>query len=268
MSTQMIKFFRNIRQNLLNEGKTSKYFKYAIGEIILVVIGILIALQINNWNEGRKDHNTEKTHLLNLLSDLDEQKTILSDFTEVETMYETNGEDVLSHYVKNNGFVPIDTIYDKLSVLSLRRSFNPINTTYREMIASSGIGLISNPVVKKTILDYYQSLDRMSLVIQNNNANLIDGVFNPALMKYLIFMGTNSSSIYLTKSSENKTNNRFQHLKSMSEKLLKVEENELHLLNVLQLRMNISKSNKRYYVEKLKETNHLIEIIKSVLSQN
>lgn len=63
MSTQMIKFFRNIRQNLLNEGKTSKYFKYAIGEIILVVIGILIALQINNWNEGRKDHNTEKTHL-------------------------------------------------------------------------------------------------------------------------------------------------------------------------------------------------------------
>lgn len=50
----MIKLFRNIRKNLLNEGKTSKYFKYAIGEIVLVVIGILIALQINNWNENRK----------------------------------------------------------------------------------------------------------------------------------------------------------------------------------------------------------------------
>jgi len=50
----MIKFFRNIRQNLLNEGKTSKYLKYAIGEIILVVIGILIALQINNWNNERQ----------------------------------------------------------------------------------------------------------------------------------------------------------------------------------------------------------------------
>ena len=50
----MIKFFRKIRQNLLSEGKTGKYFKYAIGEIVLVVIGILIALQINNWNEGRK----------------------------------------------------------------------------------------------------------------------------------------------------------------------------------------------------------------------
>ena len=49
----MIKFFRHIRKNLLNEGKTSKYLKYAIGEIILVVIGILIALQINNWNEKK-----------------------------------------------------------------------------------------------------------------------------------------------------------------------------------------------------------------------
>jgi len=50
----MIKFFRKIRQNLLMENKTGKYFKYAVGEIILVVIGILIALQINNWNENKK----------------------------------------------------------------------------------------------------------------------------------------------------------------------------------------------------------------------
>jgi len=62
----MIKFFRNIRQNLLAEGKTSKYLKYAIGEIILVVIGILIALQINNWNENRKA-NIEEQRILETL---------------------------------------------------------------------------------------------------------------------------------------------------------------------------------------------------------
>jgi hypothetical protein len=50
----MIKFFRSIRRSLLMENKTSRYFKYAIGEILLVVIGILIALQANNWNEQRK----------------------------------------------------------------------------------------------------------------------------------------------------------------------------------------------------------------------
>jgi hypothetical protein len=60
----MLKFFRKIRQNLLNEGKTTKYFKYAIGEIVLVVIGILIALQINNWNEKRKANIFEQEILL------------------------------------------------------------------------------------------------------------------------------------------------------------------------------------------------------------
>ena len=64
----MIKFFRKIRQNLLYEGKTSKYFKYAVGEILLVVIGILIAISINNWNEQRKDILQEQKILLQLKS--------------------------------------------------------------------------------------------------------------------------------------------------------------------------------------------------------
>mgnify|MGYP000731225644 CR=1 FL=1 len=51
----MIKFFRKIRYNLMSENRTGRYLKYAIGEIILVVIGILIALQINNWNEHKKE---------------------------------------------------------------------------------------------------------------------------------------------------------------------------------------------------------------------
>ncbi|WP_432410518.1 DUF6090 family protein [Rasiella sp. SM2506] len=62
----MIKFFRRIRKNLLTENKFSKYLLYAIGEIILVVIGILIALNINNWNEERK----EKVVVRNVLKDI------------------------------------------------------------------------------------------------------------------------------------------------------------------------------------------------------
>ena len=65
----MIKFFRKIRYNLMSENKTSKYFKYAIGEIILVMIGILLALQVNNWNNQRLEANKEQTVLKNLRSD-------------------------------------------------------------------------------------------------------------------------------------------------------------------------------------------------------
>ena len=59
----MIKFFRKIRYKLMNENKTGEYFKYAIGEILLVVVGILIALGINNWNEDRKAKQNEKVLL-------------------------------------------------------------------------------------------------------------------------------------------------------------------------------------------------------------
>ena len=62
----MIKFFRHIRYNLMETGKTGKYFKYAIGEILLVVIGILIALQINNWNQQRILEKQSQQVLLNL----------------------------------------------------------------------------------------------------------------------------------------------------------------------------------------------------------
>ena len=66
----MIKFFRHIRQSLILENKTSKYFKYAIGEIVLVVIGILIALQINNWNENQKLLKQEQQILFELREEL------------------------------------------------------------------------------------------------------------------------------------------------------------------------------------------------------
>jgi len=62
----MIKFFRHIRRSLIQENKMGKYFKYAIGEILLVVIGILIALQINNWNEDKKDRAEERNALIDL----------------------------------------------------------------------------------------------------------------------------------------------------------------------------------------------------------
>ncbi len=73
----MIKFFRHIRQSLIMKNQTGKYIKYAIGEIILVVIGILIALQINNWNENRKNTSKETQFLKNFYADLKANKVEL-----------------------------------------------------------------------------------------------------------------------------------------------------------------------------------------------
>lgn len=66
----MIKFFRKIRQKLLLENKISGYLKYGIGEIFIVVIGILIALSINNWNEGRKARAQELSTMKEIIENL------------------------------------------------------------------------------------------------------------------------------------------------------------------------------------------------------
>jgi len=77
----MAKIFRKIRQKLLSENKFSKYLIYAIGEIILVVIGILIALQINNWNQTRKNNNATKEYLVKIKSHTLEDMRILDTMT-------------------------------------------------------------------------------------------------------------------------------------------------------------------------------------------
>ena len=86
----MIKFFRTIRKSLLMEnkpaspvGRTAKYFKYAIGEIVLVVIGILIALSINNWNQKRLERIQEKSMLSNLHYEFLQNKTLVTDLLKI-----------------------------------------------------------------------------------------------------------------------------------------------------------------------------------------
>jgi len=104
----MIKFFRKIRQNLLLEGKTSKYFKYAIGEIVLVVIGILIALQINNWNEERKA--AEKSELLlkqvhkELIFNINKASKVIEQYRSKNNLvYDVTHRNVTNEYYKNKG---------------------------------------------------------------------------------------------------------------------------------------------------------------------
>jgi len=88
----MIKFFRKVRQNLLSEGKTGKYLKYAIGEIVLVVIGILIALQINNWNENRKNqkelYNIYNQIVFELDNDIQELTRNLAYYESLEPVFD------------------------------------------------------------------------------------------------------------------------------------------------------------------------------------
>ena len=146
----MIKFFRQIRQRLLSEGKTTKYLKYAIGEIILVVIGILIALQINNWNEKRKNSKLKNAYTESLIENL------VMDSISISSIIGKINTDVrnIAKFEErvSNSQNPLDTIlkiarYEYLFTIYINRNF--LKDTYEVLNSTGHIGLFSNELVKK-----------------------------------------------------------------------------------------------------------------------
>jgi hypothetical protein len=150
----MIKFFRKIRQKLLPENKFSKYLIYAIGEIILVVIGILIALQINNWNEKRILTDKE-VRLLNEM--LNELKTDSSQFTSKlkSANSKLNATELLIGVIddKKPYHDSLNISFSKAVVWTV---FSPSNSTY-QTLTNTGISIISNETLRSSIQHLYNN---------------------------------------------------------------------------------------------------------------
>ncbi len=165
----MIKFFRNIRQKLAAENKVAGYLRYAIGEIILVVIGILIALQINNWNENRKTDSKIINSLIALKDDLvQDTLLIFQNLPEVINQYQLN-ENLRIRVAKLGA--TLDTLF-KIS----RFEFNPnwydpiiYNTnTYNSL---NETGLIENikDTLKEHIKNFYnEKFYRLGMVTKSS----------------------------------------------------------------------------------------------------
>jgi hypothetical protein len=136
----MIKFFRKIRQKLITENKFSKYLIYAIGEIVLVVIGILIALSINNWNEKRKDLTKEQLILKQLNS---EYQSNLNQLDEKILMRNEALEacNYLLNQIDNPNSINEDRFYQSLWTIFRDPTFDPIKN---DIVGSENLRLINN----------------------------------------------------------------------------------------------------------------------------
>ena len=148
----MIKFFRKIRQNLLSDGKTGKYLKYAFGEIILVVIGILIALQINNWNESRKERRVELNTLKEILVNLDDDLKNLDLKIDETFTFLTNSSKVLEHLQNKTPIT--DSLKYYYSALVGHGNFEPTLIAY-ENLRNIGIDIIQNKELRQAISELY-----------------------------------------------------------------------------------------------------------------
>ena len=150
----MIKFFRKIRQNLLMENKFSKYLIYAIGEIILVVIGILIALSINTWNENKKNKIKEIKSLTELRKDLVQNLNDINGNISNLQICKNSNNTILNHF--ENKIAYNDSLNYHFSMLYPFISFTANQTTY-ETLKQNGIVLISNDSLRSSISDLYSN---------------------------------------------------------------------------------------------------------------
>jgi len=154
----MIKVFRHIRKRLLSEGKTGKYLKYAIGEIVLVVIGILIALSINNWNEQRKEEKTLHEYLFKIADNISEDINMAKEML--------LARDRLKHINKQAYKDLLNNIYDIKLLIKAGGFFRefyfiPNKSGFQALTNSGYIGKLKGNKLDVLLNDYYAVVDNI-----------------------------------------------------------------------------------------------------------
>ncbi|MGB5370728.1 MAG: DUF6090 family protein [Flavobacteriaceae bacterium] len=177
----MIKFFRRIRQQLLTDNKFSKYLFYAIGEIVLVVIGILIALQLNNWNDTVKERSVEikilKEILRNLEHDLIE---IRSDIASMDSVNKAS-EDI-NRFMITDSF-PSERFYYDVAKFRVNPHFDPNKSGYN-LLVSKGVEIILNDSLRESLSLLYESLYPYYYRYEEERTQFKLQEINPSLLKY------------------------------------------------------------------------------------
>ena len=156
----MITLFRKIRQKLLQENNIGKYLKYAIGEILLVVIGILIALQVNNYREALQTKARETAFLHGLRSDLllnlDELQRSIDQYSRA-----SRSAKMMISYFEGAPITNTDSLNFHTMEVLYWDPFIRNNSTLREMISSGSLGILSDDSLKNELLRMELSYDKI-----------------------------------------------------------------------------------------------------------
>ena len=154
----MLTFFRKIRKSTIESASTRKYLLYAIGEIALVVVGILIALQINNWNEWRKDRIKETVIIKSLYDELIGNRNYFDD--EIKTLINRNEKSakyLLNLIDSNPPKLHPDSLVHHMASVSIMAPFSPKSSTFTRIINNDEFNFIQFDSLK-ALMNQYQTI--------------------------------------------------------------------------------------------------------------
>ena len=153
----MLKFFRRIRKKLLDEENLRRYLIYSFGEILLVMIGILLALQVNKWNEARKNGELKSIYFQNLYLDVGSDIEVMKDMNLRNDFYEREGLYLLAFFEEK--LIEVDTQRIKRATLLCHYlpSLFLKSSTYNDLVNSGNLKLIEDIELKKLLNDYYSA---------------------------------------------------------------------------------------------------------------
>ena len=243
----MIKFFRHIRQNLFMENKTGKpawpagrYLKYAIGEIVLVVIGILIALQINSYNQSLVNNRNEMGYLKGIYDDLNTQIEALEETMRLNEYYVSTTNEILYDYIKNDGFKANDSLLSNLNKIISVAAPVEFKTSFTELLYSGDIRLIRDDSLRKNIVRFYQDLERMVRTSMVNTENIYQRHIYPILSsKTLLVKPGNYSNLEGNLNSYYNERTYSERTKALAFKKIEDEDSEVIFVNALNSKLVI-----------------------------
>ena len=152
----MIKFFRKIRQRLLGENRFNKYLIYAVGEIILVMIGILLALQVSNWNEIRTKDKKENFVLASIHKEFKANKKQLDSIIKQHKMVRRNCAKIIDFFPITSK--PKPHVLDSLSAYLFNSyggyTFNPSQTSIQSLASTSSFDIIKNDTLRELLISW------------------------------------------------------------------------------------------------------------------
>ena len=158
----MLKFFKRIRQQLLSENKFSKYLMYAIGEIVLVVIGILIALQVNNANESRKSNLELDKINQNLLQEFESNQKALNTALQGLKWTKSGGLKILSLIGKSETELEGTNIDSLIETSLFWPTWKPTNFVLNELKSTGKLSLLKNSKVKELLFEYERQSENVN----------------------------------------------------------------------------------------------------------